>query len=84
MPNLMIRNIPKQDYSELQREADENQRSMNAELLRAIAERAEARRRLREADRAMRQLDKMRDKISRKYPHAPESVKLIREIRDAR
>ncbi|MHB8652565.1 MAG: hypothetical protein ACYDA9_01670 [Terriglobia bacterium] len=84
MPNLMIRNIPKQDYSELQKEAGENRRSLNAEFLRAIAERAEARRRLRQADRAMRQLDKIRERISRKYPHAPESVELIREIRDAR
>lgn len=84
MPNLMVRNIPKQDYSELQQEAEENRRSMNAELLKAIAERAEARRRLRQGDQAMRQLDKLREKISRKYPHAPESVKLIREIRDAR
>ena len=84
MPNLMVRNIPKQHYSELQQEAEENRRSMNAELLKAIAERVEARRRLRQSDRAMRQLDKLREKISRKYPHAPESVELIREIRDAR
>jgi hypothetical protein len=84
MPSLTVRNIPEEDYTELQQEARENRRSVNAELLRAIAERAEARRRRRQADRAMRELDRLRERISRKYPNAPESVKLIREIRDAR
>jgi len=84
MPNLTVRNIPKQDYAELQQEAQENQRSVNAEVLTAISERAEARRRRKQADRAMHELDRMREEISRKYPNAPESVDLIREIRDAR
>jgi plasmid stability protein len=84
MPNLMVRNIPKQDDSELQQEAAENQRSINAEVLRTIAERAETRRQRKRADRAMRELDKLQEEISRKYPDAPESVELIREIRDAR
>ena len=84
MRNLTVRNIPEEDYAELQQEARENRRSVNAELLRAIAERAEARRRRKQADRAMRELDRLRQRISRKYPNAPESVDLIREIRDAR
>jgi plasmid stability protein len=84
MPNLTVRNIPEEDYSELQQEARENRRSVNAEVLKAIAERAEARRRRRQADRAMRELDRLREEISKKYPDAPESVELIREIRDTR
>ncbi len=84
MPNVTVRNIPKEDYTELQQEAQENRRSVNAELLRAIAETAEARRRRKQADRAMRELDKLRQRIARKYPNAPESVMLIRQIRDAR
>ncbi len=84
MPNLTVRNIPIQDYTELQQEARENQRSVNAEVLTAIAERAAARRRRKHADRAMHELDRMREEISGKYPNAPESVDLIREIRDTR
>jgi hypothetical protein len=84
MPNLTVRNIPEQNYTEPQQEARENQRSVNAEVLKAIAVRAEARRRRRQADRAMRELDRLRVETSRKYPNAPERVKLIREIRDPR
>ena len=84
MANLVVREIPENQYKLLRSDARRNRRSLNAELLAMIAERAELARRRREAGKAMRRLDKLRVEISRKYPNAPESVELIRELRDSR
>ena len=40
MPNVMVRNIPERDYVELQKDAKQNRRSMNAEILSLLADKA--------------------------------------------
>jgi plasmid stability protein len=84
MANLTVRNIPEKDYAELQRDARQNRRSINAELLILLADRAEMNRRRRQSAKAMKRIDKIREEIARKYPNQPDSVDLIREDRDSR
>ena len=84
MANLTLRNIPKEHYAVLKRDAKKNRRSLNAEVLAMFAEKAEAARRRERAARAMAQIDRLRDEMARKYPHQTESVDLIREDRDSR
>jgi len=84
MPNITVRNIPEKHYAELQRDARQNHRSVNAEILTLLADRVEMNRRRRVAARAMKRIDKIREEIARKYPNQPDSVDLIREDRDAR
>ena len=84
MANLTVRNIPEKDYAELQRDARQNRRSINAEVLSLVADRAEMNRRRRHAAKAMKRINKIREEIARKYPNQPDSVDLIREDRDSR
>lgn len=84
MANLTVRNIPEKDYTELQLEARQNRRSINAEVLSLVADRAEMNRRRRHAAKAMKRINKIREEIARKYPNQPDSVDLIREDRDSR
>ncbi len=84
MANLTVRNIPEKDYAELQRDAKQNRRSINAEVLSLVADRAEMNRRRRHAAKAMKRINKIREEIARKYPNQPDSVDLIREDRDSR
>lgn len=84
MPNLTVRKIPRDVYKRLKESARRNHRSLNAEILAVLAdEDLWALRRL-EISRALPELDRLREEISRKYPNAPESVELIREDRDSR
>jgi plasmid stability protein len=84
MANLTVRDIPEDIYKELRKDAERLGRSLNAEILALMRERAEAVRRRRQAAKAMRELDRMREELARKYPNAPDSVEIIREIRDTR
>ena len=84
MPNLTVRNIPKRDYAELQQDARQNRRSVNAEILKILADKAEINRRRRHAAKVMRRIDKIREEIARRYPDQPDSADLIREDRDTR
>jgi plasmid stability protein len=84
MPSLTVRNIPKGDYAALKADAKRNRRSMNAEILAMFADKANMAQRRASAAKAMKELDKLRDKVSRKYPNQPDSVDLIREDRDGR
>jgi len=84
MANLTVRNIPEKDYAELQQDAKQNRRSINAEILRLLADKAGMNRRRRHAARVMKRIDKIREEIARKYPNQPDSVDLIREDRDSR
>lgn len=84
MANLTVRNIPEKDYTELQLDARQNRRSINAEVLSLVADRAEMNRRRRHAAKAMKRINKIREEIARKYPNQPDSVDLIREDRDSR
>ena len=82
MANVMVRNIPERDYAELQQDAKQNRRSMNAEILSLLADMAEMNRRRRHAAKAMKRIDKLWKRIGRKYPNQPDSTALIREDRD--
>lgn len=84
MSNLTVRNIPEKHYALLKRHARRNRRSLNAEVLAMLADKAEMARRRASAGKAMKELDRMRDEIARKHPNQPDSVELIREDRDSR
>jgi len=84
MANFTVRNISKPDYAELQRDARENRTSVNAQILKLIADKAEMNRRRREAGRIILKLRKGRREIARQYPNQPDSADLIREDRDSR
>ncbi|MBZ5669970.1 MAG: hypothetical protein LAO04_09585 [Acidobacteriia bacterium] len=84
MANVTVRNIPEKDYAELRQDARQNRRSINAEVLSLVADRAEMNRRRRHAAKAMKRINKIREEIARKYPNQPDSVDLIREDRDSR
>jgi len=83
MADFTLRNIPEKDYAEIQLDAKQNRRSINAELLSLLADRAEMNRR-RHAAKAMTRITKLREEIALKYPNQPASVDLIREDRDSR
>jgi plasmid stability protein len=84
MANYTVRNIPEEVYAVLRRDAERHGHSLNAEVLSLLAERADMARRRASAARAMKELDKLRKRIARKYPNQPDSVELIREDRDSR
>jgi len=84
MPSLTVRNIPKRDYAILRADAKRNRRSVNSEVLAMFAGRVDMARRRASAAKAMKELGKLREEISRKYPNQPDSVDLIRGDRDRR
>jgi len=84
MPNFTVRNIPERHYAELQRDARQNRRSINAEILQLVADRAEMNRRRRSAAGAMKRIEKLQKEIARDFPNQPDSVGLIREDRNSR
>ncbi len=84
MPSLTVRNIPKGDYAALKADAKRNRRSINAEALATFADKADMARRRASAAKAMKELDRLRAEIYRKYPNQPDSVDLIREGRYSR
>lgn len=84
MPNLTVRNTPKERCTVLKRHARRNRRSLNAEVPAMLAHKAEMAQRGARAAKAMKELDGMRAEIARKYPNQPGSVELIRQDRDAR
>ena len=82
MANLTVRNIPEKDYVELQQDAKQNRRSINAEILSLLADKAEMNRRRWHAAKAMKRIDKLWERIGPRYPNQPDSTALIREDRD--
>jgi len=84
MPNVMVRNIPEKDYAELQQDARQNRRSINAQILSLLADKAAMNRRRRHAAKVMKRIGKIRAEIAVRYPNQPDSVDLIREDRDSR
>ena len=83
MANLTVRNIPEKDYAELQQDAKQNRRSINAQILRLLADKAAMNRRRRRMARAIRKLDHLREDVSKKYPVNYEMWELIREDRNS-
>jgi plasmid stability protein len=84
MAKLTVRNIPEKGYAELQQDAKQNRRSVNAEIVSLLADKAAMNRRRRRMARAIRKLDRLREKVSKKYPVNYEMWELIREDRDSR
>jgi plasmid stability protein len=84
MANLTVRNIPKEHYAVLKRDAKRNGRSLNAEVLALLADKAQMAQRRVRAAKAMDEIDRIREEIARKHPHQPDSAELIREDRDSR
>jgi len=82
MPSLTVRNIPEADYSVLRRDAKRHGRSLNAELLAMLADKKDMARRRASAARAMKRIDKLWERVGKKYPTQPDSAALIREDRD--
>jgi len=84
MANVMVRSIPEKDYAELQQDAKQNRRSINAEILSLLAEKADMNRRRRRMKKAIGKLDRLREEVSKKFPVNYEMWELIREDRDTR
>ena len=82
MANVMVRNIPERDYAELQQDAKQNRRSINAQILSLLADKAVMNRRRRQAAKAMKRVDNLWKRIGHRYPNQPDSAALIREDRD--
>jgi len=84
MPNVMVRNIPKQTYKRLQERAKQHGRSLNAEFLELLNdEDAWALRRFRIRS-AIPKLRRLRKEIAKKFPVKYEMLELIREDRGSR
>lgn len=88
MGDILIRGVPRQTRSRIQRKAESQNLSMNQFLLRFIQENLreeeteeEKRRRHEEA---FRRMDEIRGRLRRKYGRFDDSTKLIREDRESR
>ncbi len=84
MPNLTVRNIPKDIYKRLKESARRNRRSLNTEILAVLSDEDGWKLRRLQIAAVMPELDRARAELAKKYPHAPDSVELIREDRDSR
>jgi hypothetical protein len=80
----MVRNIPEKDYAELRQDAKQNRRSINAEILGLLADKAAMNRRRRHAAKVMKRIVKIREGLATRFPNQPDSADLIREDRDSR
>ena len=84
MPNLTVRNIPRETYKRLQGRAERRGCSLNAEVLNILAEEDNLEIRRQEITKVLPKLRRLRARIARKFPNAPDSVAMIREDRDGR
>ena len=84
MPNLTVRNIPKDLYKRLKENARRNHRSLNAEIVGILGDEDGWIRRRLEIAAVLPELDGARDALARKYGRLSDSVNLIREDRDSR
>jgi plasmid stability protein len=79
MKNILVRDLDEKTVKELRKQAEENSRSLSAELKAIVTEHAEYRRRwrvsCRNSDRIFNELKKSGQKFS-------DTTKLIREDRD--
>jgi plasmid stability protein len=84
MPNVMVRNIPRETYKRMRARAKNLGRSLNAEILDILAEKDGWEIRRREIAKVLPEIRRVREEIAREHPDAPDSVTLIREDRDNR
>ncbi len=82
MPDLLVRNLPKDVYDFLKRSAKAHGRSLNAEVVAILSDEDGWTRRRLEIDKVIAELRPVRDAIRKEYPKAPDSVDLIRELRN--
>ncbi|MBI1983042.1 MAG: hypothetical protein HYS61_02455 [Acidobacteria bacterium] len=68
----------------MREEAKRNARSLNAEIVATLSDRAQMSRRRKQAAKALREIDRIREKIAKQYPDQPDSVELLREDRYGR
>ena len=68
----------------MRKRAKLHHRSLNGELLEILTDHAERERRRQRLKWVIPRLRRLRERIARKYPNAPDSVELIREDRDSR
>ena len=84
MANLSVRDIPKAVHEVLRKSAKQHHRSLNGEILEILTYHAERERSRQQLKRLLPELHRLRERLARKYPNAPDSVQLIREDRDSR
>jgi plasmid stability protein len=84
MPNVMVRNIPRETYKRIRARAKNLGRSLNAEILDILAEKDSWEMRRLEIAKVLPELRRVREEIAKEHPNAPDSVTLIREDRDSR
>jgi plasmid stability protein len=84
MPNVIVRNIPRETYKRMRARAKNLGRSLNAEILGILAEKDSWEIRRREIAKVLPEIRRVREEIAREFPDAPDSVTLIREDRDSR
>lgn len=84
MPNLTVREIPKDIYKRLKENARRNHRSLNAEIVAILNDEDGWIRRRQEIAAVLPELDRAREEFARRYGELGDSVHLIREDRDSR
>jgi plasmid stability protein len=84
MPNLTVRNIPKDLYKRLKENARRNHRSLNSEIVAILGDEDGWIRRRLEIASVLPELDRARAGFARKHGELSDSVSLIREDRDSR
>jgi hypothetical protein len=77
--NVLIRDLSEKTVGELKKQAEENKRSLQAELKAVLNEIVERRRHLRDWNK---NVDRIFDELKKSGQRFPDSVELIREDRD--
>ncbi len=80
----MVRNVPKVIYDFLKRSAKAHGRSLNVEVVAILSDEDNWALRRLQINSVMSELRPVREAVRKKYPHAPDSVELIREMRNER
>lgn len=84
MRSLSLRGIPDEVHNALQRDAADHGRSVNAEIVAILRDRAQQRRRRRNLGAVIARIKRLREEVAQRYPDQPDSVDLIRESRENR
>jgi len=84
MASVTVRGIPGHVHAALREEARRNARSLNAEIVATLSDKAQMARRRKRAAKALHELDRMRKEIAEQHPSQPDSVELLREDRYGR
>jgi hypothetical protein len=79
MPTLYVREVPETVYGEVQRIAQEQGRSLNAYVITLLEQAVDEAKRRRESAEA---LERIRSRRRPLPPGAPDSVEIIRRMRD--